>query len=172
MSKLPQVRTSARLKPLGVRQLAPVFNLVQLGSRQGHFTALYLQPQFMAGLGLQLFTLLLGWLRLPGGVWHRAHARVLVLHGQFAGFVILRKGPNGACEIYMCALLPALRGQGLGRQMLQQALAAHARPGQQVVADCLPASKAMMALLSSLGFGASAPRSRLPRRYETVWRAA
>jgi ribosomal protein S18 acetylase RimI-like enzyme len=167
--------TTVVLRPMGWRELAPVFNLTLQGSADGHFTPLYRQPRYMAGLGLQLFSLLAGRLRLPDGLWHRANASVLQVYGSFAGFVVLRQQPDEA-EIYLCALLPQFRGQGLGRCMLKLALAKHLAPGQRVSADCLPASQAMKGLLQSLGFDAVKPRPRpRPRpaavRYAMVWPA-
>ena len=135
--------------------MAPIFNLIQLGSRHGHFSNLYTRPRYMAGLGIQLFSL---WksssIRLPDGIWHQATLKVLRIGNDFAGFVILRweaRQPNEV-EIYMCGVENDFRGKGLGEWMLRTAL--HEVPnGHSLFADCLPKSIRMKSLLNKLGFG-------------------
>jgi len=134
--------------------IAPIFNLIQLGSRHGQFSNLYTRPRYMAGLGIQLFSL---WtssrIRLPDGIWHQAHLKVLRVGNRFAGFVILRwevRQPNEV-EIYMCGVENDFRGTGLGEWMLRAALSAV--PSRcSLFADCLPNSTPMKSLLNKLGF--------------------
>lgn len=139
------------VRPWALRHIAPSFNLIQDGCRQGHFTRLFLQPRYMAGLGLQLFCLLAGRIRLPDGVWYRARAYALQVDGAYAGFTIIRSAGT-LCEIYMCAVADEYRGCGLGQAMLAKALAMGVQGDAAIVADCLPDSRAMMALLLRLGF--------------------
>ena len=152
------------LKSLRLTDIAAVFNLIQEGSAHGHFTPVYALPQYMAGLGMQLFALLLRKrITLPDGSRHRADARVLVADGRFAGFVILLDG--SATQIYMCSVLADQRGKGRGSWMISQVLAA-LPAGRSVVADCLPASLAMKAILKRHGFArAHGPAHGSTRRY-------
>lgn len=155
----------AVLKTFSLRDIAPTFNLIQDGCRRGHFTALYLRPRFMAGLGVQLFTLLLKCIRLSDRICYPTHAHVLMIDGVFAGFIIIRHMPTES-EIYMCSLLPEFRGKGFGRLMLAEAIAACVPKGRRLVADCLPASKEMMSTLAGLGFFGEQPNHcAAARRY-------
>ena len=118
---------------------------------------------------MQLFTLLMGRIRLPNRVWYRANASVLRVNGQFAGFVIMRHTTQPTSEIYMCALLREFRGKGLGELMIVDAINASVPDGQAVIADCLPASRAMMALLEKIGFVAEPQENQSPvRRFRFV----
>lgn len=141
--------------PMGLLDVGQAFRLVLEGSRHGHFSNLYLKPRYRAGLGLQLFGLLRGRLRMPGGQSFRAHARVLRLDGAFAGLVVLREVGTAEWEIYVCAIDAAARGRGLGEKLVGQALARHCSPGDVVYADCLPASDKMKRMLLRMGFAAS-----------------
>ena len=67
----------------------------------------------MAGLGLQLFSLLADRIRLSGRVWYQAKTSTFTVNGQFAGFVIIRYTPP-ASEICMCSLWKEFRGKRLG----------------------------------------------------------
>ena len=149
---LARLETSTlSLKPMRLTDIAAVFNLIQEGSAHGHFTPVYALPNYMAGLGMQLFVLLLRKrITLPDGSRHRAHVRVLLDGRRFAGFVILLDGAD-ARQIYMCSVLAQQRGKGHGSWMIGQVLAA-LPAGRSVVADCLPASLAMKALLKRQGF--------------------
>lgn len=139
------------LVPLRLSHIAAIFNLIQDGSAGGHFNPVYTVPQYMAGLGLQLFSLLLRKrIALPDGSTHRANTCVLLEGGRFAGFIILLDGGNSV-QVYMCAVRKALCGKGLGLWMLTQMIAA-VPAGCVVIADCLPASQAMMAVLKKCGF--------------------
>lgn len=140
--------------PLRVLDVGHAFRLVLEGSRHGHFSNLYLRPRYRAGLGLQLFGLLRGRLRMPGGQNFCAHARVLRLDGVFAGIVVLREVAPAVWEIYLCAIDAAARGRGLGGKLVGQALARHCTPGDVVYADCLPASDRMKRMLLRMGFAA------------------
>lgn len=134
--------------------IAPVFNLIQTGSRHGHFSNLYTQPRYMAGLGIQLFSMWSGGrIRLPDGRWHPVRMKVLRVGGDFAGFVILRRD---ACsphelEIYMCGVGEEFKGRGLGEWMLRTAVS-EVPGGCVVYADCLPGSIQMKSLLRKLAF--------------------
>lgn len=135
--------------------IAPIFNLIQAGSLNGHFSNLYSQPRYMAGLGIQLFSM---WtskrIRLPDGRWHQARIKVLKVGGEFAGFVILRQetGSPHELEIYMCGVDEQFKGKGLGEWMLRAVLA-EVPDGYSLFADCLPNSAQMKSLLRKLGFG-------------------
>lgn len=155
--------------------IAPVFNLIQDGSLNGHFSNLYTQPRYMAGLGIQLFWL---WkyskIKLPDGSCHHANMKVLRIGREFAGFTILRhegKRPN-EIEIYMCSLQNDSRGKGLGEWMLRAALS-DIPTGYMAFADCLPDSAQMKSLLGKLGFteaaiGSPCEMAQLARRF--VWK--
>lgn len=133
--------------------VAPVFNLIQHGSLAGHFCNLYTQPRYMAGLGIQLFTLLLGRIRLPADGWYRATIKILRWQEQFAGFVIIRHAAYGprTSELYMFAIAPEYRRNGLGESMLRTVLA-ELPIGHRMLAHCLPGSRGMNALLRKVGF--------------------
>jgi len=134
--------------------IAPIFNLIQAGSLNGNFSNLYAQPRYMAGLGIQLFSLWRGGrIRLPDGTWHRANMQVLRVGGDFAGFVILRHetGQPSEVEIYMCGVEDEFRAKGLGEWMLRAALSG-LPGGCSLFADCLPDSVQMKSLLKKLGF--------------------
>jgi RimJ/RimL family protein N-acetyltransferase len=153
------------LAPMRLAHIAAIFNLIQDGSAAGHFTPVYTLPHYMAGLAMQLFSLLLrNRITLPDGSVHRARTRVLLDGGRFAGFIILLDG-EASVHVYMCAVRAALQRQGHGRWMLAQAIAA-VPAGHVVVADCLPASLAMMAVLRKCGFArALGPVRGGARRY-------
>ncbi|MCX7175583.1 MAG: GNAT family N-acetyltransferase [Proteobacteria bacterium] len=152
--------------------IAPIFNLIQNGSLNGHFSNLYTRPRYMAGLGIQLFSLCKnGRIKLPDGTWHQAKMKVLRVGGDFAGFVILRHDAHqpAESEIYMCGLENDFRGQGLGEWLLGAALS-EVPVGHTVFADCLPNSVQMKTLLMKLRFDevklpASAQISSLARRF-------
>lgn len=160
-SKLSQttypVLTESRLS-----DIAPIFNLIQVGSANGHFSNLYAQPRYMAGLGIQLFSL---WrnnrIKLPDGSWHQASMKVLKVDRDFAGFTILRHQAKQAdeIEIYMCGLETSIRGNGLGEWMMRAALS-EVPSGYSLYAECLPSSVQMKSLLMKLGF--SETRSTTP----------
>jgi RimJ/RimL family protein N-acetyltransferase len=152
---------NARVDSYSLSDVAPVFNLIQHGSAQGNFSDLYCQPAYMAGLGIQLFTLLFGCIRLPDRRWYRARARVLRVDGTFGGFIIFRHDAPAmhSTEIYMCAVTPAHREKGLGTWMLKTALS-DIPAGHRVYAQCLPRSDHMKALLRKLGFGQENSRAR------------
>ncbi|TRZ69607.1 MAG: GNAT family N-acetyltransferase [Rhodocyclaceae bacterium] len=134
--------------------IAPIFNLIQAGSLDGHFSNLYTQPRYMAGLGMQLFSL---WknarIQLPDGTCHQASMRVLRVGDDFAGFIIIRHEANqpDEVEIYMCGLVDGFRAKGLGEWMLRAALSEIPRD-YTVSAECLPSSFQMKSLLRKLGF--------------------
>lgn len=152
-SKLTQT-TYPVLRETRLGDIAPIFSLIQLGSHHGHFSNLYTRPRYMAGLGMQLFSLWKnGQIRLPDGIWHRAEMKVLSIAGEFAGFIILRSESSqpDAIEIYMCGVQNEFMGNGLGEWMLRTALG-KLPYGCSVVADCLPNSVQMKSLLKKLGF--------------------
>ena len=155
---------NASVDRYSLADVAPVFNLIQQGSRQGHFCSLYSQPPYMAGLGIQLFTLLFGRIRLPDQRWYRARVRVLRVRGKFAGFIVIRHDAPAmpGTEIYMCAIAAEYRGKGLGEWMLRAALS-DIPGGHRVYAHCLPGSIRMKALLRKLGFDAEKLPSRRTR---------
>ena len=134
--------------------IAPIFNLIQAGSLNGNFSNLYAQPRYMAGLGIQLFSLWMGGkIRLPDGIWYRASMQVLRVGRNFAGFVILRhevEQPD-VVEIYMCGIANEFRGKGLGEWMIRAALS-EVPSNCKLIAECLPNSVQMQALLMKLGF--------------------
>jgi GNAT superfamily N-acetyltransferase len=144
--------------------VAPVFNLILHGSMEGHFSNVYTQPRYMAGLGIQLFTVLFGKrIKLPQDDWYRMDTTILRIENEFAGFAMVRHGAHGpkCSELYMFAVAPEFRGRGLGQTMLRTVVS-HLPIGHQMVADCLPKSTAMQGLLTKLGFSAHAapPRKR------------
>jgi len=147
--------------------IAPIFNLIQVGSRSGHFSNLYTQPRYMAGLGIQLFSL---WanetIELPDSSSHHANMKVLRADSDFAGFTILLHEARrpAETEIYMCGVVNDFRGRGLGEWMLRAALL-ELPVGQTVFADCLPASLQMKSLLPKIGFDETHIRStcEMPR---------
>jgi len=152
-SKIPPT-TSPVLGKSSLSDIAPIFNLIQSGSRHGHFSNLYTRPRYMAGLGIQLFSL---WksseIKLPDRTEHRADMKVLRVGGDFAGFIVLRHEAHrpAESEIYMCALENDFRGRGLGEWMLREALS-DVPIGHVVVVSCLPASIQMKSLLLKLRF--------------------
>lgn len=139
--------------------IAPIFNLIQLGAEEGCFSNLYLRPNYQAGLALQLFSIrLFGKFRLPDGKWWRARLEVLRSDGEFAGFILTRS--RSLCEqrqeIYMCAVAPRFRRGGKGRRMIRHAL--DQMPGGcEIEAHCLPSAMAMRRLLVDLGFRSARP---------------
>ncbi len=145
-------KSTPELSSLGLSDIAPVLNLILAGSRAGHFTSLYLQWLYVAGLAKQLFGLkFTSRITLPDGSSHQASTKVLRVNGDFAGFFILRNEERTITELYMCAVLPQLCGQGIGTWMLKAAL--DALPDRHIVfADCLPSSLAMLHVLRGLGF--------------------
>ena len=148
------------LAPLRFSHIVAIFNLIQQGSRRGHFTRLYTRPRYIAGLGIQLFALVLtSRIKLPDGISYRAASKVLIVDGRFAGFVILRQVSPAGTEIYMCALSDEYRGRGLGKWMLANALA-DTPANHRVSAACLPASESMRSVLTALGFGRDLPGTR------------
>lgn len=85
---------SLEWRPYGISAIAPTFNLIQADTLRGHFCDFYTQPRYMAGLGIQLFSLLAKRIRLPDNVWYRAETMVLTLQGSYAGFLTLRDLPR------------------------------------------------------------------------------
>lgn len=149
---MPEMRCDTEAYQL--EDVAPIFNLIQQGSAEGHFCNLYLEPRYMAGLGIQLFSLL--WfnrIKLPNDGWYRVTTRVLRVDGRFAGFIMIRHAAFGekGSEIYMMAIEKEYRRQGLGELILRQVVAE--RPiGHRIFAHCLPESVAMIGLVKKLGF--------------------
>ncbi|MCX7167652.1 MAG: GNAT family N-acetyltransferase [Rhodocyclales bacterium] len=158
----PESTTSQQQVTVGNARLldiAPVFNLIQEGSAHGSFNNLYLLPRYQAGLGIQLFcVLLLGKLRLPSGSWRRADLHVIHHDGRFVGFALLRHLSAGGKdqEIFMCAVDPQYRGQGFGRHLLQTVLA-KMEDESTVEAECLPRAVQMKRLLRGMGFVPTRP---------------
>ncbi len=151
--------TALAIGPAALGQLAPIFNLIQACSADGSFNRIYLRPRFQAGLGLQLFGLVLfGRIRLPDGRWSRAHLHVAERAGSFAGFIIVRDLlPGGRhCEIYLLAVPAQARRQGTGQRLLQCALAQR-DSGTEVDAQCLPRARQMKQLLHRAGFAMRQP---------------
>lgn len=145
---------NATVDSFRLRDVAPVFNLILEGSEDGHFSNLYRKPRYMAGLGIQLFSiLLLGQIRLPTARWYRCKITVLRDAGKCIGFVAVRLAayaPN-IDEIYMVALDANHRRHGHGKMLLREAIGQRAL-GKQMVVNCLPASFVMRSLVKQLGF--------------------
>lgn len=163
---------AVRLARYRLADVAPIFNLILLGSEQGHFCNLYPRPRYMAGLAIQLFTLLAGWLRLPEDGWFRCTVHVLEHRGHFAGFAILRHGAYGpkGSELYMFAVAPEFQRHGLGSTALRT-IQAQLPIGHRLFAHCLPKSRGMLALLLKLGF-THQPAPRQPKVRNFVHRLA
>ena len=154
-----QVQAGLPVRPAAVGDIAAIFNLIQQCSAEGSFNQAYLQPRFQAGLGLQLFgVLIFGKIRLPNGRWSRTCLQVIERDGAFAGFVIVRDvlASGQRREIYMLAVPAQLRRQGVGRQLLQAALT-RIEAGVDVDAQCLPRARQMKQLLHSMGFAMRQP---------------
>jgi ribosomal protein S18 acetylase RimI-like enzyme len=145
-------KIAVELSTLRLADIALVVNLILDGSRQGHFTDLYLQWLYVAGLAKQIFGLMLtSRITLPDGSTFATTTRTVRVDGDFAGFLILRHVAQEETEIYMCAMAPQFLGQGIGKWMIESALAE--LPDQHIVfADCLTASMAMRHVLLGLGF--------------------
>lgn len=96
----------------GLQDIAPVLNLILDGSAHGHFNPDYVKPPFIAGLGLQLFSLLFGRIKMPDGIWYSASARVLRVDRHTVGYAMVRRENNHSGEIYMLAVQREYRSLG------------------------------------------------------------
>jgi ribosomal protein S18 acetylase RimI-like enzyme len=140
------------IRRAGIRDIAPVFNLITSASQQGNFSSRYLEPAYRAGLAKQLFSVLfLGRIRLPDGRRYRAKLRVIRDQGSCAGFLLMRQAAPTEHEIYMCAVDPHYRKQGLASALVQEVISC-APAGTTITAECLPASAPMKNLLLASGF--------------------
>ncbi|MES2259252.1 MAG: GNAT family N-acetyltransferase [Pseudomonadota bacterium] len=152
-------RPVVTVRKAALGDIAPVFNLIQQCSAAGLFNAIYLEPRFQAGLGLQLFTVVLfGKIRLPGGNWSRAGLHVVCSDGVFAGFALMRDlHPSGRRrEIYLAAVQADMRRQGLGRSLILSILE-QLEAGISIDAECQPCAGPMKHLLRSIGFSMHKP---------------
>ena len=145
---------SANIDQARLSDIAPVFNLIQEYSANDYFNNLYLQPRYQAGLGIQLFSILLfGRIRLPDGSWYKTNLLVARQNNAVLGFVITRCLTNTHIghEIYMCAVVDLYRRKGLGKRLIKAAIA-HLPNDTIIDAECMPKARQMKQLLSSLGF--------------------
>lgn len=104
----------------------------------------------------------------PGHGWSRdAFCRMLAMPGAFAiatpdGFVLARTAADSA-EILMLAVLPVARRHGLGRRLLDQAMAeAGAAGAREMFLEVAEGNRAARALYAAAGF---AGVGRRPRYY-------
>lgn len=87
---------------------------------------------------------------LPGGYEALLLAR---LGGEPVGCAALKRLPDGACELKRLYVRPAARGAGLGRALVEAAIARARELGHAALRlDTLPAMDAARALYASLGF--------------------
>lgn len=96
--------------------------------------------------------LILGYIRLPDGSWHKTNMLVAKQSKALIGFIIIRRLPHAEIchEIYMCAVNELYRGQGLGKRLIKEAIANLPEDGT-LVAECLPKARPMKKLLQSIG---------------------
>ncbi|WP_347990114.1 GNAT family N-acetyltransferase [Methylomonas sp. AM2-LC] len=144
---------STTIDQVSLSDIAPIFNLIQDYSAQGYFNNFYLQPRYQAGLGIQLFSmLLLDRIRLPDGSWHKTHMRVAKISHEVVGFIIMRRlpGSKNRHEIYMCAVDELHCRQGLGNRLIKKAIV-NLEEDAIIVAECLPKARPMKQLLHSIG---------------------
>lgn len=85
---------------------------------------------------------------LPGGAFFMARE-----NGRLLGCVGLRRFSDGTGEIKRLYVVPAARGQGVGRQLAQAAVTAGRALGyERLLLDTLPSMQAAQSLYQSLGF--------------------
>jgi GNAT superfamily N-acetyltransferase len=90
--------------------------------------------------------------RPVGGIW------LAIVGGEVAGGVALRPLGAEACELKRMYVRPAFRGQGVGRQLVDRALAEARHAGyRRVCLDTLASMDAAISLYRSVGFRATAP---------------
>lgn len=146
--------------------IAPVFNLIQDGSKCGFFNNIYLQPRYQAGLAIQLFSVFLfGTIRLPSEMRYKATLRVIRNENAFVGFALTRYlSPRGESrEIYMLAISPEYRGNGFGRRLIQS-LIYDVECNGTIEAECLPGALPMKRLLQKMGFEFTKPAALNSRK--------
>lgn len=142
-----------RFETYRIKDVAPIFNLIIEMSREGVITPLYLHPTYMAGLGLQLFSILfLGRFYIHGHGWFRSAVLPIYLDEHMIGFLMTRLSVlSNQDEIYLFAIDPDFRGGGHGEAALR-AFVAQRPITSSISADCLPATKGMLRLLAKVGF--------------------
>ncbi|MBK7878476.1 MAG: GNAT family N-acetyltransferase [Planctomycetes bacterium] len=85
------------------------------------------------------------------------------IDGEAAGVVALRPLGAGVAELRRLYVRPGKRGMGLGRKLVERALAEARESGHaRVVLHTLPAMSAAHALYTSLGFQPSEPYAEMP----------
>jgi ribosomal protein S18 acetylase RimI-like enzyme len=159
------------LRRARLRDTTFVVNLILAEAAEGRFSNLYLRPQYLAGLVLQVARATV--LRSTKINGRRAAASLQVLedeaHRPLAFLWSLRGDDGQPAEIFMMAVAPEARGRGAGSFLVRASVAA-LPPQSIIVADCLPAAQAMQRLLRRHGFQGGSPRKAAaheiaPRRY-------
>jgi ribosomal protein S18 acetylase RimI-like enzyme len=85
--------------------------------------------------------------RPAGGIWLAVNGR------DVAGCIALRPLGEGRCELKRLYVRPAFRGRGVGRLLVERALASASEAGHRFVClDTLPRMSAAISLYRSLGF--------------------
>jgi GNAT superfamily N-acetyltransferase len=101
---------------------------------------------------------------LPGA-YAPPHGRLAMatIEGQPAGCIALRRVDGLRAEVKRLYIRPAYRGLGLGRALMEWAMAeARAAGYREMVGDTMPAMRDALALYDRMGFARATPYSEKP----------
>lgn len=148
---MPRGQQLVHIDRARLSDIAPIFNLIQEGSRIGSFSNLDLDSRYQAGLALQLFSVyLFGKIRLPDRAYSKRSWKPCATTAAL---------PDSCSSVIICRRAGDLHVRGPSRISRPgtgpQAGAECARGftgGCIVEADCLPDATSMKNLLRDIGF--------------------
>lgn len=140
---------SVRAREVTVEDIPTVRGLLTAEAYHGHFAELDTPDEIESFLQ----ELVEHTSALKAGRPALLHLQMLSVGDQTVGFVVLRGCVEPTeLELHALVIAPDYRRHGYARETLQDILTTLATSNRRLLARCLPASIAMMALLNSMGF--------------------